>query len=249
MSTSEAVIAVPRHPQWRLTGTIMWGILIAIVYEVVQAIVVVISVFSNAHALSQSEFAKLLASAEMNGTILSWATIASTTVCLALIAAVIKLKRGARLAAYLCIHSVRPKTMLKWLVILGAFILLSELLTSAFGRPVVNEFMTATYATANPLWLWWLALIVAAPLFEEAFFRGFLFTGIESSFAGPAGAIVVTAVCWALIHGQYDAYETLTIFFIGILFGIARFSTGSLIVPIGLHAIANLVAIVEVDLL
>jgi len=48
MSTSAAIIAVPRHPHWRLTGAIMWGILIAIVYVVVQSIVVVISVSKSA---------------------------------------------------------------------------------------------------------------------------------------------------------------------------------------------------------
>jgi len=42
-------------------------------------------------------------------------------------------------------------------------------------------------------------------LFEELFFRGFLFRGLSSSFMGPVGAVLVTSALWALIHTQYDA--------------------------------------------
>jgi CAAX protease family protein len=88
-------------------------------------------------------------------------------------------------------------------------------------------------------------LIIAAPLFEEAFFRGFLLKGLESSFMGPIGAVVVTAGLWALIHVQYDAFGMATIFCLGLLLGTARVFTGSLLVPLGLHAFTNLGATIE----
>ena len=95
----------------------------------------------------------------------------------------------------------------------------------------------------------WVAVIIAAPLFEETFFRGFLFKGFESSFMGPIGAVLVTAGLWAVIHLQYDAYGMASIFLFGLLLGAARVFTASLLVPLGLHAAASLVATIEVAIL
>jgi membrane protease YdiL (CAAX protease family) len=94
----------------------------------------------------------------------------------------------------------------------------------------------------------WLALIVAAPLFEETFFRGFLFKGFESSFIGPSGAVLATAGLWAVIHAQYNLYEMTIIFCLGLLLGGARRATGTLSVPLALHAVVNLVATIEAAL-
>jgi len=109
--------------------------------------------------------------------------------------------------------------------------------------------MSAAYATATPVWTIWVAFVLAAPLFEEIFFRGFLFKGLESSFMGPIGAVFATAGLWAVIHIQYDAYEIATILCLGLLLGAARVFTGSLLVPLGLHAFANLVATTEAAVL
>src|ERR1043166_9405781 len=102
--------------------------------------------------------------------------------------------------------------MLKWIGLLAGLIVLSDSITILLGRPIVPSFMSAIYATANPPWMLWVALIIAAPLFEEVLFRGFLFTGFESSFMGPIGTVIVTAGLWAIIHVQYDAYGIATIF-------------------------------------
>ena len=101
------------------------------------------------------------------------------------------------------------------------------------------------YETANPAWLFWGALIVAAPLFEELFFRGFLFKGLETSFLGTAGTIIVTSGIWAAIHLQYDAYGIATVFILGLLLGVARAQEGTLLLPLGMHSAANLVAAIE----
>ena len=93
------------------------------------------------------------------------------------------------------------------------------------------------------------ALLVAAPLFEETFFRGFLFRGFASSFLGVIGTVLVTAGLWALLHVQYDAYGIALVFALGLLLGIARARTGSLWVPIAMHSAANLVATIETAVL
>src|SRR5215510_3002362 len=149
------------------------------------------------------------------------------------------------LREYFAIKVVPLNTTLKWIGLLAVILALFDLVTHYIGHPLVPEFMPAAYATANPLLPFWFALVVAAPLFEEAFFRGFLLKGLESSFAGPIGAVIVTAGLWAAIHIQYDAPEIAIIFCVGLLFGTARIFTGSLLVPIGLHAITNLAATIQ----
>ena len=162
---------------------------------------------------------------------------------------VIKLKRGSVLTEYLCIRLVSREVMLRWIVLLAGFIVVSDLITALLGRPIVPDFMSAVYATASPVWALWIAVIIAAPLFEEAFFRGFLFKGFESSFIGPIGAVPVTAGLWAVIHVQYDAHGVATIFCLGLLLGAARVFTGSLLVPLGMHSAASLAAMIQAALM
>ena len=47
------------------------------------------------------------------------------------------------------------------------------------------------------------------------------------------------------MHLQYDAYGILTVFAMGLLFGMARIRTGSLLAPMGLHAAVNLTATIQ----
>jgi membrane protease YdiL (CAAX protease family) len=55
----------------------------------------------------------------------------------------------------------------------------------------------------------------------------------------------VTAVLWAVIHVQYDAYEMSIIVCMGLLLGAARLKTQCLFVPLAMHATMNIIAIVE----
>ncbi|HDN26885.1 MAG TPA: CPBP family intramembrane metalloprotease [Thioploca sp.] len=91
----------------------------------------------------------------------------------------------------------------------------------------------------------WFAIVVAAPLFEEIFFRGFLFAGFQSSRLGNTGAILLTSLAWTVIHLQYEIYELSIVFVLGIILGIARLMSQSLYVPIAIHAFANLLATIE----
>ena len=91
--------------------------------------------------------------------------------------------------------------------------------------------------------------IVAAPVFEETFFRGFLLPGFRHSAVGTPGAIVITSLSWTALHVQYDAYSLVTLFVLGIVLGLARVLTGSVYTTIGMHAVNNLIATLETALL
>jgi uncharacterized protein len=245
--TTEAAV-LPRPAHWGFCSTVVWGLVIGILFVIVQAVAIFLVAFLTTEHISRSDFERLFASAGNDGHFLSFATFAAAAVGCSVIAALIKLKRGSQLKEYLALELAPAHTWLKWIGLAALFVVLSDSLTLALGRRIVPEFMSSVYATANPAWLIWLALIVAAPLFEETFFRGFLFKGFESSFIGPSGAVLATAGLWAVIHAQYNLYEMTIIFCLGLLLGGARRATGTLSVPLALHAAVNLVATIEAAL-
>jgi membrane protease YdiL (CAAX protease family) len=89
-----------------------------------------------------------------------------------------------------------------------------------------------------------MATVVFAPLFEEVFFRGFLFEGFRYSKLGPAGAIFVTSIVWAGFHMQYGLFQIASIFVLGIILGVVRYRTNSLWPPLAMHVFNNLLAMV-----
>ena len=237
-----------RHSHWGFWGTIIWSVLILAVFFALQITTVVVLVMINSGPLSESELSEKIASSAYNGNVLSLTIVLTSLVCLGLLVGAAKLKHGSILKEYFAMKAVSLRTLVNWIGLLAGTLVLSDLLTRFLGRPIVPEFMSSAYATANPVLPFWFALVVAAPLFEEALFRGFLFKGLESSFAGPIGAVVATAGLWAAIHIQYDVPEIAIIFCVGLLLGMARIFTGSLLVPIGLHAITNLAATIQAAL-
>jgi membrane protease YdiL (CAAX protease family) len=224
---------------WGVLGTVIWGLVIAAIFITLQVITMIAAALKGEHNLSEKQFQDILISSQENGVIISVSTFVTTILCCALVAVIIKLKRGSSLTSYLAIRTVPLKTFLIWLGFLAVFLAASDTLTVFLGRPIVPPFVATIYASTHPVWLIWVALIVAAPLFEETFFRGFLFKGLASSSIGSVGAIVLTAALWAIIHAQYDAYNIAIIFCLGLIFGMARMQTGSLLVPLAMHAFAN----------
>jgi membrane protease YdiL (CAAX protease family) len=230
--------------QWGLWATIAWGVVIAIFFTIVQSVVTIVGIAAG-DPLPDDVSEEQIVEAASSGTIIALATVATAILGTALIAGIVKLKRGAVLGDYLALRPVPIRSLLMWLAILVVYVAIADTLTSFIDRDVVPEFMRDAYASANPMWLLWIALVVGAPLFEETFFRGFLFKGLASSRLGVTGAIVITAAAWALIHLQYEAYEMAVIFVMGLLLGLARARTGSLFVPLAAHGLANLIATVE----
>jgi len=252
-SNDEAeAIAAPRAAHWGFWGTLVWGAVIAIIFVALQIVTfagVVLSRHDDLGRLSRSELEQVFSSTANDGVAISLMAFITTVVCGGLVVGVIKLKKGSILREYLCIKPVSLATIGRWLGLLLGLVAVLDTTTVVLGRSVVSEFGSMSYATASPVWMLWAAFVIAGPLFEELFFRGFLLRGFEASFMGPIGAVVVTAVLWTANHLQYDAYELATVLCLGLLFGTARLVTGSLVVPMALHAAANLVATAEAAIL
>jgi membrane protease YdiL (CAAX protease family) len=127
------------------------------------------------------------------------------------------------------------------------FVALSDSITLALGRPIVPEVMVKVYQSADSPLLLILAMVILAPLTEELFFRGFLFEGLLASRLGPIGAVLLTSAAWSVVHAQYDLYGIATIFADGLLLGVIRWKTGSTLLTMVLHGLANLIAALEIE--
>ena len=87
-----------------------------------------------------------------------------------------------------------------------------------------------------------LAVGILGPIAEELMFRGWFF-GLLDKRIGPAAAIAVTGVGWALLHYTYGWQVVAVIVVDGLLLGLARWKTHSVFPPMVMHALYNLYAI------
>lgn len=226
---------------WGLYATVIWGVLVTVVYAAVQLLAMQAYVRGTQEGLSKHS----LGSNEYNGVALSLSSFATLIICGLLLCGIIKLKKKAIISDYLATHKISIRQVFYWSLAALIFTLSIDSLTYLQGRPVVVDFMTHIYTSTSQLWLLCLALIITAPLFEELFFRGFLFTGLSQSRLGNNGAVIITSLAWSVIHLQYDLYGVFTIFITGLLLGVARVKTGSVGAPILMHALMNGIALIE----
>jgi membrane protease YdiL (CAAX protease family) len=184
-----------------------------------------------------------------DGMLVGLATIASTPIVAGLVLLLVKIRKGPSLRDYLGLHWPDMKTSLAWLLGMAVFLAASDGLSLALGRPLIPEVMVKIYRNTSFLPVLWFALVIGAPLGEEILFRGFLFRGLRDSRLGGPGAIVVSSVMFASIHLQYGPYDMAAVGLTGVVLACARLRTGSLLLCMAMHALANLWASLEVALL
>ena len=108
-------------------------------------------------------------------------------------------------------------------------------------HPERQEILTRFPRTAAGIALLVLLAVVAAPLFEELFFRGFLFRGLARSWGWALGAVISSAAFGAA-HAQLTIF--LPLFALGFALAWVYKRTGSLWTCISLHALFNGVSVV-----
>ncbi|NQU10754.1 CPBP family intramembrane metalloprotease [bacterium] len=180
-----------------------------------------------------------------NGLLWSLATLVSMPACSAMLIGIARSRRGLTWRDYLGLRPVGWRQLRLPLLLLALMLVSHDLLMNSLGRPIVPEIMVEVYRSSVVPSLLWLALVVVAPVCEELFWRGFLFIRVWRSRVGATGAILVTALCWAAIHVQYDWVGIVSVFGGGLLLGWARVRTGSVYPAILLHGLMNLLATIE----
>jgi len=89
---------------------------------------------------------------------------------------------------------------------------------------------------ATIVWFMFQAVLLF-PIIEELFFRGFLLTFLKN-YTSTGLAIVLSAGFFAAVHLNLAAF--IPLWFLGIVLGLAYEHTGSLLVPVCIHACFNL---------
>ena len=135
----------------------------------------------------------------------------------------------------------RPRLRILWTVPLG----LAAVYAVSIGYNLVvqtgeQEILQSFPRSAAGGLLFVLLACVIAPLFEETFFRGFLFQGFARSWGAIVGAIVSAGV-FSLSHQQLDIFVPL--FALGLALAWVYHATRSIWGSISLHAVYNGIAV------
>jgi len=109
----------------------------------------------------------------------------------------------------------------------------------AFGiTPKEQDILKMIRAAKNPLLRGYLLMLAVglAPVFEETFFRGFMYPALKHRF-GVGGGLVVVSLLFALVHLNLNAF--VPVFVLGAMLGLAYEITGTILVPITVHTLFN----------
>lgn len=236
-------MSTPAAPRWGPAATLFWTAFVLSLFYALQVVFFGIILGASSppgRTPGESEIARLAA----NGDFIAAAIFVVDPLCLLALLGIVKARPGATFADSLAAEPPPAGWMRTWIPALLVFAVASDMLTWVLGKPIVPEFMQVAWATAEKVSLT-IAVAAVAPVTEELIFRGFLISGLRPTRLGASGAVLVSAFAWAAIHGQYGFYEMATIFALGVLLGTARMKTGSVLVPIALHALSNVISTVE----
>jgi len=244
---SDFVTAPPPLPDqqierpWSFVWTLIFGVVIMVVWMVIQSFTVLGLYLLSAE--DPSETLRNLDSAALeayvtDGDVLGQVSLISGGLTLILIFMVIGLSRLS-IPKYLDLKAPNPLWVIAGIAATLGLNMGLSYLGPHFNEPEVNEFMETTYKSVDNLVVIWLGIAVMAPLFEEIFFRGFLYTGWSRTVMGGIGAAILTSGIWALIHIQYSPFIIGWIFVFGLVLCLARAVTGSIWVPIIMHIFNN----------
>lgn len=182
-----------------------------------------------------------------DGTAIALVILVSTPIQIALLV-LFAYRRSPSAADYLGLVMPRRSDVIVGLVSVIALIIVADTVSWLLGRAIVTPFQNDIYRTADTagvMALLWLAVVIGAPAAEEVLFRGFLFRGWLRQPRDAWPVVVVTALLFALLHVQYDAFVMAQIFLFGLLLGFMRWASGSTILTFVLHAVINLEGMIE----
>ncbi len=244
-----SVPAIPPRPQhWGGWATIGLGLVIIIIYSLVQSGVGIFFVVARLAQNPQLDIFDAINGLISDGLFISIATILSAAAGTGLVILFVFARRGARLKEYLNLRPVSRASMLQIVAVLAGLLLISIVVGFFWSQTNDSGFTLDALKTSPSPVLFALAVLIFAPLFEEFFFRGFLFKGLQYSGMGAAGAVILTALLWSALHLQYDIAGIVEIFILGLVFGLVRLKTASLYSTLSLHFLWNLAALISAAL-
>ena len=121
---------------------------------------------------------------------------------------------------------------------------LSNLTSQVYPMPEAQRNAIIELLRADTVYEWAVrifGLAVAAAVSEEILFRGFIQTSLERGSLGRGGAIFLTSFLFAVIHLIPQGMPSYVL--AGVVLGITAVATGSILIPIVIHAVNNTAAI------
>ena len=137
---------------------------------------------------------------------------------------------------------IQSKPLFLSIFLLAAFLLLEEFYFYVLGIEMPESFIE--FMLAEPILLGFISVVVVAPIIEEFLFRGFLYSQLRRSFLRDWGAVAVSSLVWTAIHFQYEVGILFFLFLFGLFLGYFRIKYNSLLIPVALHALNNLIAFI-----
>ncbi len=152
--------------------------------------------------------------------------------------------RGQSWTQTLAVRGFALRHLWRWLLAL-ATLLAAEILAVEFLAAGQGDFTQAIAGSRHiPMVL---TVVLVAPLLEELIFRGYLFRAWRRSALGLSGTLLLTSALFALAHwGQYGTEQLGFLFVFSVMMGLARERSGSVLLPVFLHALGNLLVVIFV---
>jgi CAAX protease family protein len=129
------------------------------------------------------------------------------------------------------------RKMLVWLAVWAGLVLLAEVIGQKLGVAPVEKWQhTGWLAPA----IFFVGMVILAPIGEELVFRGLMYWRLTRMGMNVALVIGLIALAFGVLHIRYGWLAVVFIVLDGLFFGVARYHSGSVILPIFMHAIGNL---------
>lgn len=159
------------------------------------------------------------------------------------IVGVVALRGGRRFCALLALNFDVPKRLFwtgLWITL--ALIVVGTALEEL--HPPLKDFVEAYIslpADRTALWISFVVVVVGAPVSEELLFRGFLYTSLRARWSA-ATTLIVTSILFSLSHFEETGLYALLVLPMAFLLGCLRERSGGIALPIAMHALTNLAA-------
>lgn len=179
-----------------------------------------------------------------NGTFLSITMLLNALICTGLAILFAWLRKGPSIKDYFAIVPIGTRKHLLYLAIGLVFIMLTGLANHLLEVPI-PDFILAAYTSTQFKLLLWFTICIVVPVYEELVFRGFALAGLQNTRLGWVGAVVLVSLLWTSLHFQYDLFLMAQVFLFGLVIGVVRVRSGSILPAIGLHILINTISMTE----
>ncbi len=191
--------------------------------------------------LQDPALAETLEREMLNGDAIAKASLWSGLSALVILLLLVRQWMGAHFQQFMGLRVPGFRDVLTWL---GIFLLVAgaQEVVSRWLPVFTTDFMATVVGSAKDPLMLVLGVAVLPALFEEALVRGLLY-GSMRQITDEHAAVALSAGIFTLMHLQYPVPVLLFVLTLGVVLGYARSRSGSILLPVGLHMMNNLVSL------